>query len=151
VEPVPAVPVFFSSGDWRHYVTADQTVLSADTSVWNGGITAMRWANATGQGYRTEGGYFLGPDEVGKGRYGAPDRPTSALLGSVAWYGGVPAIGPTEQEKARVDARFWHLAIVVLAADAPHHDDLQATLDQLFGAGQPVDDVWVWDLRDVLR
>jgi hypothetical protein len=151
VERTPTVPAFFTSGDWRRYVSADRSVLSADTSVWYGGITAMRWDNATGQGYRMVGGYFLGPDATGKGRYGAPDRPTSALLGGVGYYGGVPGIGPAEQDQARADVRFWRAAIVVLAADAPHHDDLQATLDQLFGAGQPVDDVWLWDLRDVLR
>jgi hypothetical protein len=147
VEPTPTVPAFFTSGDWRRYVAGDQSVLSADTSVWYGGITAMRWANATDQGYRMVGGYFLGPDEAGKGRYGAPDRPTGALLGGVAEGNGIPAIGPAEQEQARADARFWHLAIVVLAADAPHHDDLQETLDQLYGAGGPVDDVWIWVVR----
>ena len=147
VTPAPAVPAFFTSGGWRHYVTGDQAVLSADTSVWFGGITAMRWDNATGQGYRMVGGYFLGPDETGKGRYGAPDRPTSSLLDRVGYYGGVPEIGPAERDRARADVRYWHVAIVVLAVDAPHHDDLQATLDQLFGPGQPVDDVRLWDVR----
>jgi len=107
----------------------------------------MHWDSATAQGYRMVGGYFLGPDEQGKGRYGAPDRPTSALLGSVAYYGGVPPIAQTEQDQARADIRFWRTAIIVLAPDAPHHDDLKATLDELVGPGQAVDDVWLWDVR----
>jgi hypothetical protein len=141
------VPAFFTSGDWRHYVSGDGSVLSADTSVWFGGITAMHWDNATGQGYPMVGGYFLGPDADGKGRYGAQERPTAGLLTSVAYDGGVPGIGPAERAQARADLRFWHTAIIVLAADAPHHDDLAATLDQLVGPGRQVDDVLLWDLR----
>jgi hypothetical protein len=147
VQGRPAVPVFFSSGAWRAYVRADQSVLSADTSVWFGGITAMRWNNATRHGFRTVGGYFLGPDQSGKGAYGTPPLPTAALLGGVAANGGVPAIGPAETAQARVDVRAWNAAVVVLAPDAPHHDDLQATATALFGPGQPVADVWLWDVR----
>jgi hypothetical protein len=147
VTPREPVPVFFTSGDWRRYVTGDRSVLSADMSVWYGGVTAMRWDNATGLGYRMVGGYFLGPDDTGRGRYGAQDRPTGALLGGVAYHGGIPVIGPAERDQARADFELWHAVIIVLAADAPYHDDLKATLEQLVGTGQAVDDVWLWDLR----
>jgi len=147
VQQRPPTPEFFTSGGWRQYVTGDASVVSADTTVWYGGITAMRWANAAGHGYRMVGGYFLGPDETGKGMYGAVPLPTAVLLGGVAGGGGVPAVGPAEREQARADLRTWKAAIVVLAPDAPHHDDLRATLESLMGHGVETGGVLVWDVR----
>jgi hypothetical protein len=144
--PTAPVPAFFESGDWRRYVPADRSVVNADTTVWFGGVTAMHWDDATGQGYRMVGGYFLGPDATGKGQYGTVDRPTAAMLGNIVYNGGVPAIGDAERAQARADVTYWRAAIVVLAADAPHHDELQTTLEQLFGPGQPVDDVTLWQV-----
>ncbi len=147
VGPTAPVPAFFTSGDWHRYVTGDQSVLSADTTVWFGGVTAMHWGNAAGDGYRMVGGYFLGPDVTGKGQYGTQERPTASLLGNIVYNGAVPPIGPAEQAQARADLRFWHTAIIVLAPDAPHHDELRDTLDQLVGPAQEVDDVLLWDVR----
>jgi len=138
------VPAFFASGDWKKYVPEGRSVVSADTTVWFGGVTAMHWDDATGQGYPMVGGYFLGPDPTGKGQYGTQDRLTAAMLGNIVYNGGVPAIGDTERAQARADVGYWRAAIVVLAADAPHHDELQATLEQLFGPGEPADDVLLW-------
>jgi hypothetical protein len=45
---------------------------------------------------------------------------------------------------ARADLAFWGASCVVLADDAPHHDDLLATLVALFGPGTRVADVWTW-------
>jgi dolichyl-phosphate beta-glucosyltransferase len=150
VTPRPPVPVFFTSGAWRGYVSGDRSVVSADTTVWYGGITAMRWDNTTRHGYRMVGGYFLGPDETGRGTYGAQARPTASLLSGVAYNGGVATVGPAERAQAIVDVRYWRAAIVVLAPDAPHGDDLHATLDELFGPGTRVADVWLWDVRRLL-
>jgi hypothetical protein len=150
VTPRPAVPAFFTSGAWRSYVSGDRAVLSADTTVWYGGITAMRWGTATSQGYRVVGGYFLGPDATGRGQYGAQPRPTASLLSGIAFNGGVANVGPDERAQAAADIRYWRAAIVVLAPDAPHADELHATLDALFGPGRQVADVWLWDVRPLL-
>jgi hypothetical protein len=150
VQERPAVPEFFTSGAWRPYVHGDQSIVSADTSVWYGGITAMRWDTATGLSYRMTGGYFLGPDVHGKGDYGPAKPPTAVLLNEVADNGGVPAIGPADIQQARSDIRTWKAALVVLAPDAPHLDDLRTTLTALFGPGQRVSDVWLWDVRPLL-
>jgi len=147
VTPRPPVPAFFTSGAWRGYVSGDRAVLSADTTVWYGGITAMRWGNATRHGYRVVGGYFLGPDDTGRGGYGARARPTASLLSGIAYNGGVATVGPAERAQAIEDVRYWRAAVVVLAPDAPHADELHATLDALFGPGQQVADVWLWDVR----
>jgi hypothetical protein len=150
VTPQPAVPTFFTDGTWRRYVSGNESVVSADQTVWYGGIIAMRWDNATRLGYRTVGGYFLGPDANGRGGYGTVPRPTAALLAGVAYNGGVPTVGPDERAAAVADVRYWRAAVVVLAPDAPHGDDLHNTLDLLFGQGRAVSDVWLWDVRPLL-
>jgi hypothetical protein len=142
--PTATVPAFFASGDWRRYLPPGRSVVSADTTVWFGGVTAMHWDDATGQAYPMVGGYFLGPDPTGKGQYGAPGRPTSDLLGNIAYNGGVPPIGDNDRAQAQADVSYWNAGLVVLAPDAPHHDELRATLEALFGAGRSVDDVMVW-------
>jgi hypothetical protein len=145
VAPRPAVPAFFTSGDWRAHLAGGRSVLSADTT-WNGNIEAMSWDNATGLGYRAVGGYFLGPDSSGTGNYGPQIRPTSALLANVGYNGGVAQVGDEQREQARQDVRFWDAGLIVLGPDAPHAGDLRATLDELLGPGQHVDDVWLWDV-----
>ncbi|MBO0868910.1 MAG: hypothetical protein J2P15_10120 [Micromonosporaceae bacterium] len=151
VQPRPKVPAFFTSGDWRAYVPAGDSVLSADVSVWNGGITAMHWGNAAGQDYRVVGGYFLGPDWTGRGGYGGQGRPTSDVLGRVLGGGDMPPVDEQRRARAAEDVRYWHAAIVVLGPGAPNAAGLHLALDQLFGTGRLVDDVWVWDTRDLLR
>ena len=147
VTPRPPVPAFFTDGTWRRYVAGDQSVVSADQTVWYGGIVAMRWDNATRLGYRMVGGYFLGPDAGGRGGYGTVPRPTAVLLEGVAYNGGVPVVGPAERAAAAADVRYWRAAAVVLAPDAPHADDLHNTVNLLFGPGRMVSDVWLWDVR----
>ncbi len=147
VSPRPAVPDFITSGGWRPYVSGDASILNADTTVWNGGIDSMAWANKVDLGYRVVGGYFLGPDSTGVAGYGPITRPTAGLLAGVVGNGGVPAISDEQRAQAADDLRFWHTAIIVLAAGANHHDDLAATLTALVGPGQQVDDVMVWDVR----
>jgi hypothetical protein len=142
------VPVFFSSGDWRRYLPPGKSLVSADTTVWYGGVTAMHWDVATGQGYPMVGGYFLGPDATGKGQYGAVNPPTADLLYNIVYNGGVPPIGDAERAQARTDVAYWKAGLIVLAPDTPHHDELRATLEALFGPGRSADDVVLWRVGD---
>jgi hypothetical protein len=142
------VPGFFTSGQWRQYVHDDQSVLSGNARGGSASFTAMGWDNATGQGYRMVGGYFLVPDEHGRGAYGALGRPTTALLTDIVRYGGTRQITAAQRAAFRADLRYWHTAIVVLSPDAPHHDELRYALNQL--TGQParqVQGVLLWDVR----
>ena len=144
-EPVPA---FFTTGQWRQYVHGDQSVLSADSRIWTGAFTAMDWDDATGQQYRVAGGYFLGPDQHGKGVFDAPARPTTALLTNIAYYGGNRSITSAQRAAFRADLRYWHTAIVVLGPDTPHHDQLRYALNQLTGhPARQVAGVLLWDVR----
>jgi hypothetical protein len=107
----------------------------------------MGWDNATGQGYRMVGGYFLVPDEHGRGAYGALRRPTTALLTDIVRYGGTRQITAAQRAAFRADLRYWHTAIVVLSPYAPHYDELRSALNQL--TGQParqVQGVLLWDV-----
>jgi hypothetical protein len=106
----------------------------------------MNWDNATGQGYRAVGGYFLGPDWSGKGSYGPQTRPTAGLLAGIGYNGGVPRIGGEQREQLRQDVRFWDAGLIVLGPGAPHAGDLRTALDQLVGPGRRVDDVTIWDV-----
>jgi hypothetical protein len=139
------VPAFITSGDWRRYLAGGRSVLSADTT-WDGNIAAMNWANATDQGYAAVGGYFLGPDWSGKGSFGPQTRPTAGLLADIGYNGGVHQITDQQRGQFTQDVQFWHAGLIVLAENAPHADDLRATLDQLAGQGRSVDDVWIWDV-----
>jgi hypothetical protein len=151
VSPAPAVPHFISAGGWRSYVTGDASVLSADTSVWNGGINAMAWGVAADQGYRVVGGYYLGPGPDLVAQYGTVNRPTAGILNNIIYNGGTPAIGDAERAQAAQDVRYWHTAIVILADGTAHYDELSVTLTGLFGAGVRVDDVMLWDVRALSR
>ena len=146
VHPRASVPAFIASGDWRRYLPDDRSLLDADTT-WNGNIEAMMWDNVAGHRYRAVGGYFLGPDDTGKGSYGPVGRPTASLLAGVGYDGGSPGIGDEQRAQAQDDVRFWQAGLVVLSDGAPHRDELHAALDQLFGTGERVDDVWLWRVR----
>jgi hypothetical protein len=90
------------------------------------------------------GGYFLGPDGSGKGSYGPQQRPTAVLLAAVGDYGAVATVTSVQRDQAAEDVRFWDAGLIVLADGASHADELHAVLNQLFGPGERVDDVWLW-------
>jgi hypothetical protein len=141
------VPAFFTSGQWRQYLRDDQSVLSGDVS-WDGSIIAMDWDDATGQGYRMVGGYFLGPHEHGRGNYDAPPRPTVNLLTAIASYGGNRRITNAQRAAFRADLRYWDTAIVVLSPYAPHYNELRYALNQLTGeSARRVPGALLWDVR----
>jgi hypothetical protein len=139
-EPLPA---FFVDGTWRGYVPAGYTVLTADPV---DRVANMRWSLATNLAFSVPGGYFFGPDMTGRARYGPVLRPTMSLFEAVEHghthsHPGAPTVA-----QAIVDIRYWRTAIVVLAPGQPSDGDMLRTLDGLFGPGQYVDDVWIWDV-----
>jgi hypothetical protein len=147
VERAVPVPAFFTSGQWRQYVQGDESVLSGDAG-WDGSIIAMDWDDATGQGYRMVGGYFLGPHEQGRGDYDAPARPTVDLLTAIASHGGSRQITSAQRAAFRADLRYWHTAIVVLSPDVLHYDELRYVLNQLTGEpARHVPGALLWDVR----
>ncbi|MEH1126346.1 hypothetical protein [Micromonospora sp. CPCC 206061] len=139
----PALPEFIAGGHWRECVQPGGVLvpvpLPTPPQPW-----AMRWAAAADAEFGLPEGFFIGPyGSRGKASMGIAKRPTSRLLEKVAKEGGVPAIGPDQLREAREDVAHWGASCVVLV-DAPHRDDLRATLDALYGPGTQVADAWIW-------
>jgi hypothetical protein len=146
-EPAAPVPGFFTSGQWRQYVPAGQSVFAVNSVFWVGSFSTMAWDNATGQEYRMVGGYFLGPSEHGAGIYGPALRPTAKLLINVVDYGASTRITAAQRAAFRADLRYWNAAIVVLSPAAPHYEQLRYVLDQLTGqAARQVPGALWWDV-----
>ena len=149
-KPAEPVPVFFTSGQWRQYVPGDESVYPADVATWIGSFTTMDADDATGQGYRMVGGYFLGPHSGGQADFGPPLRATDELLRSIVYYDPNQPITSAERAAFRADVRYWHTAIVVLGPDAARHDQLRRALDQLTGRrARPVAGVLLWDVQSL--
>jgi hypothetical protein len=150
VEPAAPVPAFFTSGQWRQYVHGEESVYPADVASWIPSFTTMDWDNATGQGYRMVGGYFLGPHPGGRADFGPPLRPTDELLRGIIVYGDDQPVSAAQRAAFRADLRYWHAAIVVLSPGAVRHDQLRRALDQLTGhPAQQAGGVLLWDVRSL--
>ncbi len=147
-EPAVPVPAFFTTGLWRQYVPPGQSLYPADVAAWVPSFTTMDWDDATGQGYRMVGGYFLAPHSGGRADFGPPLRPTDELLRSIMLYEANQPITAAERAAFRADVRYWHAAVVVLGPDAPRHDQLRRALDQLTGRpARRAGGVLLWDVR----
>ncbi|TNC27606.1 glycosyltransferase family protein [Amycolatopsis alkalitolerans] len=143
----PPTPAFFSDGTWRKYVTTGSVITVPLPSP--GDAQALHWQTQAGSGFRLAAGYFVGPNGPGdkRGRYGAPERPTTHLLQEVKDNGGVPDVTGTQRAEAVADLRYWHADVVVLAPGT-NQQALQATVELLLGTqARYVDGVWLWDVR----
>lgn len=144
-------PHFITSGAWRQYVPEGRTLVPVPLAApKQPTIPIMRWSSMTGLDVVVPGGYFLGPNgkDDRKAIFTAPPRPTSTLLEAVAMGKAVPPIGAEERRAAVEDLKFWRAAVVVLG-EHPRQDALLDAVQQLLGPGQRVDDVWLWDVREL--
>ncbi len=139
----PPLPEFITSGHWHRYVGTGRTLVPVPMV----GTTGMRWAIAARHDFAVAQGYFLGPTSADDpaGRFFASPRPTQVLLEDAA-QGRPHGIGAAERDQARVDVRYWRADAIVVPGDQP---GVRAALDELFGPGTRVDDVWVWDVRSL--
>ncbi|MFG3599763.1 hypothetical protein [Micromonospora chersina] len=144
------VPDFVTSGAWRDHTAPGRTLVPVPVN----GMTSLYWSSAAVAGFAVPGGYFLGPVSAtdATGRWGVDPQPTAALLTAVSRGERDTAVGPAEIAQARADVRYWKADAVALPdRGARRHDDLKAVLDALYGPGQRVDDVWLWDVRPFTR
>ncbi|MFG1884309.1 hypothetical protein [Micromonospora sp. NPDC049102] len=149
--PLPAQqidppPHFITAGGWRPYVPAGRTLVPVPIPSNVHGLPTLRWSALTGQEFPIPGGYFIGPNELGEGVFGAPNRPTSSLIYSTMDAGVLPALTDENRRQAVEDLRFWRASVVVLGAH-PREAVLRELVTALIGPPQRVDDVWVWDVR----
>ncbi|WP_328426383.1 hypothetical protein OG470_15530 [Micromonospora sp. NBC_00389] len=145
-QPMDPPPHFITAGGWRPYVPAGRTLVPVPIPSNVHGLPTLRWSALTGQEFPVPGGYFIGPNEVGEGVFGAPNRPTSSLIYSTMDTGVVPALTDENRRQAVEDLRFWRASVVVLGAH-PREAVLRDLVTALLGPPQRVDDVWVWDVR----
>ncbi|WP_229401254.1 hypothetical protein [Micromonospora okii] len=149
--PTWPVPAFVAGGGWRAYVPPGRTLVPVPPVTGAGASPATFWSARTGVAFTAPGGYFIGPRAAGdpSARWGAPDRPTAALLRRVALTGEVPALGDGDRRQAVVDLRHWRAAVLVQGG-LHRGDPVRRTVDQLVGPGREIGGAWVWDVRPLV-
>ncbi|MFG2008077.1 hypothetical protein ACGFNF_03260 [Micromonospora sp. NPDC048868] len=148
-EPVDPPPHFITAGGWRPYVPEGRTLVPVPIPSNVHGLPTLRWSALTQHAFPIPGGYFIGPNELGEGVFGAPNRPTSTLIYSTMDKNTVPALTEENRRQAVEDLRFWRASVVVLGAH-PRETVLRELMTALIGPPQRVDDVWLWDVRPLV-
>ncbi|MER7415697.1 hypothetical protein ABT346_02730, partial [Micromonospora peucetia] len=148
-QPVDPPPHFITAGGWRPYVPQGRTLVPVPIPSNVHGLPTLRWSALTQHAFPVPGGYFIGPNELGEGVFGAPNRPTSTLVYATMDKGAVPALTDENRRQAIEDLRFWRASVVVLGAH-PREAVLRELVTALIGPPQRVDDVWLWDVRPLV-
>ncbi|MEU6076408.1 hypothetical protein [Micromonospora sp. NPDC047074] len=148
-QPVDLPPHFITAGGWRPYVPQGRTLVPLPIPSNVHGLPTLRWSALTQHAFPIPGGYFIGPNELGEGVFGAPNRPTSTLVYSTMDKNSVPALTEENRRQAVEDLRFWKASVVVLGAH-PREAVLRELVTALIGPPQRVDDVWLWDVRPLV-
>ncbi|MGC0366913.1 hypothetical protein ABH922_004897 [Rhodococcus sp. 27YEA15] len=144
-----ATPTFITSGLWEDYIS-DGTLVTVPVASADD-ARALTWQVDADFGFPIAGGYFVGPQsQTRAGIYGPEARPTSTLLVDVTKSGKVPTIDAGNRADALTDLRYWRADVLVLPR--AHGDSaLHQTVDELVGfPAVRVNDVWVWDVRDLV-
>ena len=150
VKDRPPTPAFFADGTWRTYVAPGGTVVPVPLPS-SGESEPLHWQVDAGLGYAMPEGYFVGPSGPNdkRGRYGAVQRPTSALLDQIRDSGTAAPVDDTARDQAIDDLRYWHASVLVLIP-REHSDAYRATVDLLLRKpAEFVDGVWIWDVRPI--
>ncbi|MEV0394082.1 hypothetical protein [Polymorphospora rubra] len=159
VAPLPApvrgvepLPDFIASGQWRPYVPEGRTLVPVPLADVTRGRLGMRWSALSDLEFQAPRGYFMGPADPPHnidGSWGQAQRPTSLLLQEVSRNGVIPPIGEAERQAAREDLIYWRAGVVVLG-EQRRVEELRVAMTELMGEPpQRVDDVWLWDVRDL--
>jgi hypothetical protein len=149
----PKVPDFIVDDHWRDYTPPGYTVLPIPVPNNADGIWTLRYSAAGRQEFQIPHGYFIGPDENGRGWYGPVSRPTTFWVNHVAKYGKIDGrddglIAPTDEMKVgmKQDLVFWRVGVIVVGPH-PHERELKMLWDQVLGPGVYSHGAWIWDVR----
>ncbi|WP_343450181.1 hypothetical protein [Micromonospora oryzae] len=149
--PTWPVPAFVADGGWRAYVPTGRTLVPVPPVTGAGVSPATFWSARTGLAFTAPGGYFIGPGAAADptAHWGAPDRPTAALLRRAAETGEVPVVTDADRRQAVADLRHWRAAVLVQGG-LHRGEAVRRTVDALVGPGREVDGAWVWDVRPLV-
>ncbi|WP_305789301.1 DUF2079 domain-containing protein [Symbioplanes lichenis] len=150
-------PRFIADGTWRDYVADGQVMTSLPFGA-SSAPDAQRWQAYTmargGTQFRIPDGYFLGPGGPdGTGRVGALPRRTDWMFLRSALTGYVEDIDNYDRARVREDMTYWGVHAIFIPEEITGKDgplfrqSLIATMNDLFGPGQQVSDVLLWQIR----
>jgi hypothetical protein len=145
-------PAFFTSGEWRGYVSPGETVLPVPLP-GPGVVDSMFWTAQSGLSFQLPRGYFLGPDPTDRNVafFGAPSRPTATVLAQVANDDQPAVVHRSDRNAAVADLRYWHVAIIVQVPGGKDDKALRTTISDLVGSKPKWHGgVWVWDVRSLV-
>lgn len=149
----PKVPDFIVDDYWRAYTPPGYTVLPIPVPNNADGIWTLRYSAAGRQEFQIPHGYFIGPDENGRGWYGPVSRQTTFWVNHVAKTGRIDGrdddlIAPTDEMKVgmKQDLIFWKVGVVVVGPHE-HQRELKMLWDQVLGPGRFSHGAWIWDVR----
>ena len=151
VDQRPVVPTFFTGDAWREFSHGGSILAVPPTDIVD--ARAFDWQLAADtMAFPIVEGYFVGPDGSPQrgGQYGAARRPMSLWLYDVNAANAVIPVTEAQQVQFAEDLRFWRTDAVVLPA-RPQTAALRDSLIPVLGQPQEVEDVLVWDVREVRR
>ncbi|KGN33659.1 glycosyl transferase [Knoellia sinensis KCTC 19936] len=149
VESRPAVPTFFTGDAWRDWSHGGSILAVPPTDIVD--ARAFDWQLAADtMAFPIVEGYFVGPNGQPDrgGQYGATRRPLSLWLYDVNAANVATPATEAQRRQFIEDLRAWRTDTVVL----PMRDQTAALRDSLvtvLGEPQRVEDVFVWDVREL--
>lgn len=154
--PIPTasrtpVPTFISDGLWQRFVGEGRTLVPAPLAEPQH-IDPMAWQSEALVRFRMPGGYFLGPEGPDRiGKWPVNKQSLGMMMAKVGYEGGTISVTDDDRAAARDDLALWQADAIVLYDRQPRRDQLDELLTKLFGPGQRVADVLVWDVRSITR
>jgi hypothetical protein len=149
----PKVPDFITDDHWRAYTPPGYTVLPTPVPNNADGIWTLRYSAAGRQEFQIPHGYFIGPDDNGRGWYGPVSRPTTFWVNYVAKTGRIDGrtddlVAPTDEMKVAMkqDLVFWKVGVVVVGPHR-HQREMKMLWDQVLGPGEWSHGAWIYDVR----
>ena len=149
VDPRPVVPTFFTGNAWRDFSHGGSILAVPPTDIVD--ARAFDWQLAADtMAFPIVEGYFVGPDGQPDrgGQYGASRRPLSLWLYDVNAANAVTPATEAQRLQFNADLRAWRTDAVVLPM-RPQTAALRDSLVTVLGEPQQVEDVFVWDVRDL--
>ena len=151
------VPDFFT-GQAVDRVPVDSVVLLAPLP-GPGQAAPMFWQAMADLRFRIPGGYFVGPDPIGRAKYGFNPRPLTGWMGRIRSGRRTPRLNPTRRAVLVNDLVYWKVGTVVVGPmkEPDRLSRMVAFFTELLGRDPSrVGGVWVWwdvrpeELRDQL-